>query len=69
MTAQGFQLSFPTVPGYAYSIQFADSLTSSNLWTELSSTNGSGSLTTVTVTDSISNNLSRFYRIARRTAP
>ena len=69
MTPQGFQLRFATVPGYAYTIQFADSLNSSNLWTELSSTNGTGSLTTVTVTDSISNNPSRFYRLTRQPAP
>ena len=69
MTSRGFQLRFATVPGYAYTIQFVDTLTSSNLWTELSSTNGTGSLTTVTVTDSISNNPSRFYRLARHPAP
>jgi subtilisin family serine protease len=68
MTAQGFQISFPTVPGYTYMVQSATSLNSSNQWANLASTNGAGSLATLTVTDT---NLSAasFYRVLRQPAP
>ena len=65
MTAQGFQISFSTVPGYTYTVQQIASLNSSNAWVHLASTNGAGSLATVTVTDTNSSVL-RFYRLSRQ---
>ncbi len=68
ITAQGFQISFTTVPGYAYTVQYATSLSLSNQWTNLTSTNGTGSITTVILTDT---NLSDacFYRLVRQPTP
>jgi subtilisin len=68
MMAQGFQLSFATVPGYTYIVQAMNSLNSSCQWTNLTSTNGSGSLTTVTVTDPTPAT-TRYYQLARQPAP
>ena len=68
MTAQGFQISFPTVPGYTYTVQQTASLNPSNAWANLTSTNGAGSLATVTVTDTNQNTIS-FYRVLRQPAP
>jgi subtilisin family serine protease len=68
MTAQGFQLGFQTVPGYAYTVQSTASLNSSNSWATLASTNGTGSLTTVTVTDPTPG-MMQFYRLLRQPAP
>jgi subtilisin family serine protease len=68
MTAQGFQLGFPTVPGYAYTVQSTASLNSSNSWATLASANGTGSLTTVTVTDPTPG-MMQFYRLLRQPAP
>ena len=68
MTAPGFQISFPTVPGYTYTVQYRTALSLSNQWTNLTSTNGVGSVTTVMLTDT---NLSTacFYRLVRQPAP
>ena len=68
MTALGFQISFPIVPGYTYTVQQMASLNSSNSWANLTSTNGAGSLATVTVTDPNPNAIS-FYRVLRQPAP
>jgi subtilisin len=64
MTAQGFQISFPTVPGYTYTVQQASTLNSSNAWANLTSTNGAGSLAIVTMIDPNLNTIS-FYRVLR----
>jgi subtilisin len=68
MTAQGFQISFTTVPGYTYTVQQTSSLNTSNVWANLTSTNGTGSLTTVTATDPTPSAM-RFYRLARQPTP
>lgn len=68
MTALGFQISFPTVPGYTYTVQQTASLNSTNSWVNLTSTNGVGSLATVTVTDTNQSAMS-FYRVVRLPAP
>ena len=68
MTAQGFQISFSTVPGYTYTVQQTASLNSSNAWVHLASTNGAGSLATVTVTDT-NPNATSFYRVMREPTP
>ena len=69
MSSEGFQLVFPAVPGYTYTPQFAGSLGESNHWAPLGSTNGSGSLSTVTVTDPTPDPTVRFYRLARQPSP
>ena len=68
MTAQGFQINFMTVPGYNYMVQYRNSLSLSNQWTNLTATNGAGSLTTVTVADPTPS-ATRFYRLARTATP
>ncbi len=68
MTAQGFQISFPTVPGYTYTVQQTSSLNLSGCVTNLTSTNGAGSLAPVTVTDPTPVT-ARFYRVMRVPAP
>jgi subtilisin family serine protease len=68
MTAQGFQISFPTVPGYNYTVQSTASVNSTNQWSNLVSTNGAGSLATVMVTDP-NQNAASFYRVMRQPAP
>jgi hypothetical protein len=68
MTAQGFQLSFPTVPGYTYTVQGMNSLNSSCQWTNIASTNGSGSLTTVAITDPTPAT-TRYYQLMRQPSP
>jgi hypothetical protein len=68
MTAQGFQISFPTVPGYIYTVQSTSSLNLSNAWANLISTNGVGSLATVTINDTNQNAFS-FYRVMRQATP
>lgn len=67
-TVPGAQVSFQTVPGYTYTVQYCNSLTVSNQWTDLTATNGTGSLTTVTVSDSTPSTM-RFYRLSRQTTP
>ncbi|MGO9204397.1 MAG: S8 family serine peptidase [Limisphaerales bacterium] len=64
MTAQGFQLSFPAVPGYTYTVLEANSLSPSTAWTPITSTNGNGSVATVAVTDPAPD-FARFYRLLR----
>jgi len=66
---QGFQLDFTAVPGYRYTVQYSDSLTSSNQWTYLTSTNGAGSALTAKLTDPAPNATARFYRLLRQPAP
>jgi hypothetical protein len=66
ISAQGFESSFTTVPGYQYTAQSASSLNTSNTWTFLATTNGTGS--PATVLDSNPNGLSGFYRALRRPA-
>src|SRR2546422_8175851 len=48
------------------SVQYTDSLTSSNQWNDLTSTNGEGSLATVAVNDTNLSPSRRFYRLARQ---
>ena len=69
MTPEGLKLQFPAVPGYTYTPQYAGSLSQSNQWMPLTSTNGSGSLSTVRVTDPTPEPASRFYRLARQPSP
>jgi len=68
MTVQGFQVTFAAVPGYTYTLQSASSLGQSNAWVNLGSTNGTGSVATVSLTDT---NLSamNFYRVAQLPSP
>jgi len=68
MTVQGFQLSFQTVPGYTYTVQYCSSLGCTNQWAILSSTNGNGSLATVTLLDPTPE-AARFYQVASEPAP
>ncbi|HEX5397720.1 MAG TPA: S8 family serine peptidase, partial [Verrucomicrobiae bacterium] len=67
-TTNGFALSFGTVPGYQYSVLYRDSLSATNIWNTLLSTNGTGKLTTVTVNDPTPGD-QRFYRLERTPAP
>ena len=67
-TVPGAQVSFQTVPGYTYTVQYCNSLAPSNQWSNLTSTNGNGSLTTVTVSDSTPST-ARFYRLSRQPTP
>ena len=69
LVTNSLQMSFQTVPGYAYTVQYSASLTATNTWTSLASTNGSGSLTFVTVADPAPSSTSRFYRLVRQPAP
>jgi subtilisin family serine protease len=67
-TPAGFEISFPAVPGYDYTAQSSGSLALTNQWSSLSSVTGTGSVTTVSVTDT--NPVApRFYRLARQPAP
>jgi hypothetical protein len=68
MKPQGFQLSFPIVPGYTYTVLQADSPNPSSAWTPVTSTNGDGSLFTATVTDPGPDS-ARFYRLLRTPTP
>ena len=69
LVTNSLQMSFQTVPGYAYAVQYSASPTATNTWTPLTSTNGSGSLTSVTVADPAPSSNSRFYRLVRQPAP
>jgi subtilisin family serine protease len=69
LVTNSLQMSFQTVPGYTYAVQYSASLTATNTWTPLTSTNGSGSLTSVTVADPAPSSTSRFYRLVRQPAP
>ena len=68
MTAQGFQISFNTVPGYTYTVQQMASLNPASAWANLTSTNGAGSVATVTMTDT-NPNATSFYRVMREPTP
>jgi len=68
MTAHGFEVYFETVPGYTYTLQCCASLGQTNQWTSLASTNGTGSLGTVAMTDTPCGT-TRFYRLSRQPAP
>jgi subtilisin len=52
---------FSTVTGYTHAVQFVDSLSASNQWTALTTTNGTGATASV---DDSSNAPSRFYRLS-----
>ena len=67
-TTNGFALSFGTVPGYQYTVKYRDSLAATNVWNDLIVTNGTGKLTTVTVSDPAPGD-QRFYRLERIPAP
>jgi len=69
ITPGGFQLSFPAVPGYNYTVQCLSSLGSSMQWTNLTTMTGTGIVATVTVTDPSPDPAPRFYRLARQPAP
>jgi hypothetical protein len=68
-TPGGFQLSFPAVPGYDYTAQYSSFLNLPDQWTNLSTTAGTGSVTTVTLTDPSAPTDKRFYRLARQPSP
>jgi hypothetical protein len=68
LVTNSLQMSFQTVPGYTYTLQCSASLGQTNQWTSLASTNGTGSLATVAMTDAPSGSM-RFYRLSRRPAP
>lgn len=67
-TTNGFALTFGTVPGYQYKVQMRDSLSASNTWSDLITTNGTGKFTTVTVSDATPGD-QRFYRLRRVPEP
>jgi len=69
VTSGGFQLGFAAVPGYAYTAQFANSLSRSNQWTTLTATNGEDSVGKVTVADPAPDPVTRVYRLARTPSP
>jgi hypothetical protein len=54
-------LSFSSVTGYSYVVQYKNNLTDAS-WTTLTTRSGTGS--TITVTDSTAGNAHRFYRVA-----
>ncbi len=64
----GFQVGFSAVPGYDYTVQFANSLTSSLQWTNLSMVSGNGLVATASVTDTNLNSTG-FYRLSRQPSP
>jgi subtilisin family serine protease len=66
---EGVQLTFLTVPGYTYTMQYNDSW-AQPAWNNLSTNeNTLGSVTTNTVTDATPNPDGRFYRLQRNPAP
>ena len=69
MTPQGFQLSFPTVPGYTHTVLQTNFFSQSSPWAPLASTNGAGCLTTVIVTDPSPAAAMRLYRVMRAPTP
>ena len=64
ITNGAFTLQFAAVPGYSYAVQFAPTLPRSNQWSQLTTLTGTGSVTTVSVTDPATNS-SRYYRLSR----
>jgi subtilisin family serine protease len=69
-TADGFQISFPTVPGYTYTPQYTDCLTPPQ-WNELATNlvSGGASLNTNTITLPELNPTALWYRVVRKAAP
>ncbi len=66
---EGVQLTFLTVPGYTYTMQYNDSW-AKPAWSNLSTNeNTLGSVTTNTVTDATANPEGRYYRLQRNPAP
>jgi subtilisin family serine protease len=66
---EGVQLTFLTVPGYTYTMQYSDS-SPQPAWSNLTTNaNTLGSVTTNTVTDATPNPDGRFYRLQRSPAP
>jgi len=61
-TVNGFELGFTTVPRHVYTLQFTSSLSASNGWTSLGSTNGTGALATL-IDPAVE--ATRFYRLLR----
>ena len=66
--AGGFQVGFSAVPGYDYTVQFANRLASSILWTNLATVSGNGLVTPASVTDT-NQNRQGFYRLTRQPSP
>ena len=65
-TTNGFALSVPAVPGYDYTVEFKDSLSTSNSWTPLSAVRSpTGSVTTVSATVTNVGDMG-FYRLNRQ---
>jgi subtilisin len=69
VTSGIFQVSLPAVPGYNYTLQFCNSLSQSNQWTDLTTVSGTGSVATATVVDPTPPSDMRFYRLDRTPAP
>jgi subtilisin family serine protease len=69
MLTNTLQLTFDTVPGYTYTVEYAASAIASPPWTTLLSTNGNGRIATISVTDPAPDPSSRFYRVLRQPAP
>jgi hypothetical protein len=65
MSSQGYWLGFPSIPGYAYSVESKDSL--DQPWGTLTNTLGTGS--PVQVTDTNVSSAMRAYRVQRTVAP
>jgi hypothetical protein len=65
MSPQGYWLGFPSIPGYAYSVESKDSL--DQPWSTLTNTLGTGS--PVQVTDTNVSSAMRAYRVRRTVAP
>jgi hypothetical protein len=62
-------LTFLTIPGYTYTVQWADSM-APPAWSDLTSLeNTYGSVTTNTVTDSAPDPNARYYRLQRSPTP
>jgi hypothetical protein len=61
VTGTTLNLSFPSVTGYGYTVQYKNNITDAT-WTTLTTRSGTGSI--ITVTDSTSSNAHRFYRVA-----
>ncbi len=57
----GFALNFTTLPGYSHTVQSTETLAATNSWTDLTTTNGTGSL--CTVLDETATNTARYYRL------
>jgi subtilisin len=69
LVSNTLQLTFNTVPGYAYTVEYAASPSTPAPWLTLTATIGTGRLTTVTLADPTPSADSRFYRVVRQAAP